>query len=171
MPGAHRDGLEERMETISRPLVAAAVAGPLAAGAAVALPLGDPAQALVVPGTLFGVALLMTPALYIFASLLDVAPGAGATLRALVRGLGRCGTLLLGLSPPLVFLAASTRSAAAAGVLGALMLAAGALAGLRGLWRDLFGERGETGLAHVLFAGWSLVSLGIGAQLLWQAQV
>jgi hypothetical protein len=145
-----------------------ALGGPLLIGALLGVPFGLESLfigALELPAVLFGVALFMTPALYIGVSLCGVAPGVGAVLSALGRGLWSCGVLLLGLAPLLAFLLATNRGETAAGLFGFAAVFAGALAGLRALYAALLPEAADRRRAALVFAAWALVSLGIGARL------
>jgi hypothetical protein len=172
----------------------AAVGGPLALGAVLGLSGNLAARAAGVPAVVFGVAALMAPALYIAASLARIAPdpraAAGASLRALRAG----GLVMLGLAAPTAFVLATNPGVdAGPWLLGMAVTGAGALAAIRVLSSDLFPPRPvcsrcrrehtvrgavfctECGgpivrrgaiRAVSVVAGWSLVTLAIGAQLL-----
>src|SRR5207302_7618200 len=99
----------------TKPL-ALALAGPLAAGAVLGLPGGASAVAgrgLGITAVLLGVAALTAPMLYVGVSLAGVAPAAATWLKGGRRAAIACGTLLLGVTPPLAFLLATSSRAAA----------------------------------------------------------
>lgn len=155
-----------------------AIGGPALMGAVLGLPLGlagMAAGALALPAIVFGVALLTSPALYIGASLVGIAPPASDSLRAGVRALRASGLVLLGLAAPAAFLLATTAPAGAGagaheGVrLFALAVVGGAaLAGFRKAYHDLFRlERVHDHVtAFVLFGAWALMTSLMGAKLL-----
>ena len=145
-----------------------AVAGPVAFGIAIGLPVGPFAaarQAIALPATIFGVAALVVPALYIGGALAGVAPpvrefagSVGAALRAL-------GVCLLGFTPPAAFLIATNPGAEAAGLIGACTLAVSAAVALRALYERLF-QPGRPHLHHaLLYTAWSALTLLIGGLL------
>lgn len=162
--------------------------GPAIAGAALGLRSGLPAaadHALRLPVILAGVATLMVPALYIGAALFGVAPRGQLVVSGARSALSSSGGVLLGLAPSLAFLAASAEDGRTISVLlGVAAVGAAALLGLRTLFRELFTEPSaaqspgaplEPALvvsrrrSIPLFVAWSLVSLGIGARLVWSA--
>jgi hypothetical protein len=147
-----------------------AIAGPALVGAALGLHAGPAellARAATLPAIVVGVALLMLPALYIGAAFLGVAPRAGAVARSGVAALADTGVVMLGLAPSLLFLVAASTSAAAVSALALIVLALAVAIGLRALFARLFERRGAAAIG--LFACWSLVSAGIGAQLVARA--
>lgn len=141
-------------------------AGPAAIGAALGLFDGPSAlitRAVVFPTIIIGVAALMLPALYIGAAFLGVAPKAQAVARSARAALGDMGVVFLGLAAPLFFLVAASTELGTVRVLGHLIVGVGVALGLRALFIRLFDRRSPRAIG--LFAGWSLVSVGIGAQL------
>jgi hypothetical protein len=146
------------------------VAGPAAVGAALASnanssagPLTALAGAAVLSAIVVGTWAAMLPALYIGAAFLGVAPRAQAVARSAGAALGDMGLVFLGLAPPLFFLVASSSQGVTVRVLGYTVVTAGVALGLRALFVRLFDRRSLKALG--LFAGWSLVSFGIGASL------
>lgn len=121
----------------------------------------------VLPLILAGVSAAMIPALYIAMSLAGAAPPAPRVAAALMRAFGACGVTLLGLAAPLAFLLSTMHSSHLSVLLGAAVVAAGVIAGLRVIFADLFGGRAGP-LVHLVFALWSLVSLAIGARMYTQ---
>jgi hypothetical protein len=144
-----------------------ALGGPLAIGAILGMRSGayaTGADALSLPAVVFGVTLLMMPALYILASLLGAAPEAGEVAAATGAGLRACGTALLGLAGPAAFLAATADGAGIPKLTGAMVVIAGGLCGLRALYVGLFAGRGGQ-RAAVLFTCWSALVLALGSRL------
>lgn len=157
----------------SPPLVSAliAVAGPAAAGAAVGLPLGTRqmlAHAAAVPGIIVGVTVFMIPALYIATTLAGVSPPAARVGRAALGGLRSTGILLLGISPALLFLLTTTPVGLLSLLLIAVVLLGSALIGLRALYSLLFDGAASHARSIPVFAGWSLVCLGLATHLMLQ---
>jgi hypothetical protein len=142
-----------------------AVLGPTLLGAALGMKTGLGSMALcasVLPAIVLGVALLMAPAFYIGASLLGRSPSSTELARATGLGLRACGTTLLGLLPPTLFLLSTASKGAGAAWLCALALACASLVGTRRLYAEIYPQHQAGFLGWVFFAGWSLLSLGIG---------
>lgn len=144
------------------------LAGPALVGAALGLQ-GGPVQILshaaTLPLILVGVALLMLPALYIGAAFLGVAPEARAIPLRGAAAMRDTSIILLGLVPALFFLVAASLEPATATTLGVLVVGLAAVLGLRSLYLRLF-EAASGALP--LFVLWSLVTFGIGGQLISQ---
>jgi len=157
----------------SPPLVSAllAIAGPAAAGAAVGMPLGTKqllAHAIAVPGIIVGVTVFMIPALYIATTLAGVSPPAARVARAALGGLRSTGVLLLGVSPALLFLLITTPVGFLSLLLIGTVLAGAAVVGMRALYSLLFDGTGSPARSIPVFAGWSLVCLGLATHLMVQ---
>lgn len=160
---------------------APAAAGPLVIGAILGLggihgagqagALDALGAAVILPLILAGVTAAMVPALYIATSIAGAAPPAREVGSAVVRGFRSCGVTMLGLAAPAAFLLATTQSPDAAALLGALIVCAGACAGLRVLFAALFAEVLEPITVRLVFAFWALVALGIGARMYVQFMV
>jgi len=154
-----------RGSTLARS-VPAILAGPAMIGAALGWSEGLSAlftRAVALPAVAVGVAALMVPALYIGAAFIGVAPRAQAVTRSTSAALKDMGVLFLGLSPSLLFLVAASTGTGTVRVLGHLVVGVGVVLGLRGLFTRLFDQRSMKALG--LFLCWSLVTVGIGAQL------
>lgn len=140
--------------------------GPAAIGAALGLTEGPTiliSRAAALPAVIVGVAALMLPALYIGSAFLGVAPKARAVARSSKEALKDMGIIFLGLAPPLIFLVAASMEGSTVRLLGSLVVGLGVALGLRALYVRLFDRRSFKAVG--LFAGWSLVCVGIGAQL------
>ncbi len=148
-----------------------AAAGPLAAGACLTLrlePADIPLGAASLAAVILGLAALMLPGLYISTAFTGVAPPARHVLRAALDALGATGLLLLGLSPALAFLVATTTSWGAAFTLGHLVVGLASLIGLRTLYTRLFTpERALKALPVYLI--WALITLVMGWRLFFVA--
>lgn len=143
-----------------------AAGGPMAVGAVLGLHRGPLAMlpgALSLPAVVLGVTIVMMPALYIGAALAGVAPPARQVAVSLARGFRACGVVMLGLTAPVLFLLATTQSNAMAVLLGGAATAAGALAGLRLLYADLF--QAPSPRIWGAFGLWSLVALALGVRM------
>ncbi len=148
------------------------IAGPMLIGAALGLQAGPAellSRAVTLPAIIVGVTLLMLPALYIGAAFLGVAPKARAMARSGSAALADTGIIMLGLAPSLLFLIAASTKGTTVVTLGTLVLGVSVLLGLRALFLRLFDRRSLLALA--LFLGWSLVSVGIGGQLVARAML
>jgi hypothetical protein len=148
------------------------IAGPAAIGAALGLNAQAQAQAgpvaalscaAILTAIIVGTWASMLPALYIGAAFMGVAPRAQAVARSAGAALGDMGLIFLGLAPPFLFLVASSTQGVTVRALGYVVVSAGVALGLRALFVRLFDGRSLKALG--LFAGWSLVSVGIGASL------
>jgi hypothetical protein len=155
--------------TFPRTGLALALAGPLALGALIGLPLSAAAAALeagAVSALMLGLAATMVPALYIATALVGLAPGAGEFGAAVLAGLRSAGTAMLGLAAPAAFLVATSNIEAAA-VIGGAALLGGTLIGLRRLYARLLGDA-DSILGAVLFIGWSAIALVVGGRLFFE---
>jgi hypothetical protein len=148
--------------------LALVLGGPALLGAALGMRFGlRPllAEAALVVAIVVGVSVMMVPALYIGAAQFGVAPSAGRVVVAAVAALRASGTLLLGLAPASLFLLATSQSALLSWVLGFLVLGASQLVALRTLYALIAPENGRRLRALPVFVLWSVVALGLGAQL------
>ena len=153
--------------TPSVPLsITAAAVGPVVLGAIIGSPGGPFAaahDAMTVPALVFGVTLIMVPALYVATAIAGAAPSARGFGRAVGLGLRSCGVAMLGLAAPAAFLVATGEDAEVGFVVGAAVLATGILIGLRALYRTLFAEPRTAVIHVVVYFGWSCLALIIGA--------
>lgn len=148
-----------------------ALAGPMVMGAVLGLPSGVArmlTESLLLPAVVLGVAVLMAPALYIGLSLIGAAPPAAAVLSAFGAGLRACGILLAGLAPATAFLIVTANGTWAVWAFGSIVVAAGALLGLRRLFGELRDDSTSALRTAPLYAVWSLVSLGLGVHFFLQ---
>ena len=152
--------------------LATAIAGSLALGALLGLPLGPQTlgrMAVTFPLVLFGVAITCAPALLIGGSLTDSGFKLDSAVRALGAGLQATGYALLGFVPVALFLACTGET----GVRGVMptfgLIATAVLLGLVRVWGALGVAREARSRMIPLFLGWSVVSLGIGTILLARA--
>lgn len=146
-----------------------AAAGPAAVGAVMGLGTDWRAAPLLVvalPAVVLGVAALTTPALYIGAAFAGVAPSPRAAGAAAGSALADMGRVMLGLAPPLLFLAATAGEGATVAWLGRGAVLLAALVGLRLLKWRLFDDIEDGGRGVAVFGTWALVALGIGLHLL-----
>lgn len=148
------------------------LAGPAAIGAALGLgahgpPAAGPLTALTCAAALAAIVVgtwaAMMPALYIGAAFMGIAPRAQAVARSTGAALADMGLVFLGLAPAFLFLVVSSAEGVTVRALGTVVVGAGVALGLRALFVRLFDRRSLKALG--LFAGWSLVSVGIGASL------
>lgn len=148
------------------------LAGPALLGACAGFPAGVGSavhQGTAVPMALLGVTAMMVPALYIGASFAGIAPSARRMARATSGTLRDMGRVCLGLTPALAFMAATGHDPSTATVFGILALGAVALLGMRALYLRLFAGQPRRLATLPLYLIWSLVSLGIGWQLITYA--
>ena|SRR5579859_1345822 len=150
------------------PSFALALAGPLVAGAVLGVPGGLAAvgtRSVGLVALVLGVSALTAPALYVGATLLQVAPEAGSWVGAGRRALASQGILLLGLTGPLLFLlATSSDPGGLVPLLGALAVGGAGLAAMRALFQRVFPARPLRSV--VLFTAWGLIASAIGRHLL-----
>lgn len=163
--------MNERTKLSNRSGMALALAGPFAMGAVLGFPSGPMrmiSEGLLLPAVVFGVTAVMAPALYIGLSLVRVSPPAHDVARAFSDGLRACGVVLAGLAPATAFLLATADASWAVGVFGMVSVGAATLLGVRRLFAQL--RRGDVNLLRALplFAGWALVSLGLGVHFFVQ---
>lgn len=148
----------------------ASVGGPLILGAVIGLPFGTQSvlrQSVTLPLIVLGLALLMAPALYIGLSLVGAAPPATQVVRSVGRGLRAKGIVLAGLAPAAAFLVTTASHVIVTYALATLVLAGAALVGMRRVYRELFPDGASLARATALFVAWAVVSLLLGAQLLF----
>jgi len=142
-----------------------ALAGAAAAGAAVGLPRGlAPALdgAATLCGTIFAVAGLMLPALYVTLAVTDSAPAPASLAACSACALRSTGAVLLGCAPALLFLGATGPGHAAVPEALATVALAG-IVGLRILRRRL-DDAITTLPARLAFFVWALVAAALGAR-------
>ncbi len=116
------------------------------------------------PGLIFTLALITMPALYVGLAVTGSPRPPREILAASSRALSRMGILCLGLCPALAFMAATSTSGGAPFLLGHLVVFAAVTTALMSLRHDL-GVTVDTGFSFVLYGGWALVGLAIGAGL------
>lgn len=141
-------------------------AGPIVMGAVLGLPEGPSrmlSESLLLPAIVAGLALAMTPALYIGLSFGEASPPARTVVRAVGAGLQAQGLVLAGLAPAAAFLLATTESRWAGALLGVAAVATAALLGLRTLYERLREHGTPMPRLMTVFALWALVGLGLGA--------
>lgn len=117
---------------------------------------------------LFALTLVVTfPSLYVFATLLRLQLGAGATLRSLLGAIAVQLAVMASLGPVFVFFAASTDSYPFLFVLNVAIAGAGGVLSLLILKRsaDRVLKVGHAG--HRLLMAWCLVYGAVGAQMAW----
>ena len=151
-----------------------AIGAPALVGACLGIPFGAAAlaqTALALPAIFVGVGLLMTPALYIAAAFLGAAPSASEVAAAAGSTLKNAGVILLGLTPALAFLVATTNRPGTVLLLAHGVVGLTAVLALGMLFRRLF--RRPDGAAacgklrvSALFLAWSAVTLGLGWRML-----
>jgi len=154
---------------ISKSSLLLTLAGPLAVGAIMGTKHGVLSVglcALLVPASIFGVALIMAPVLYIGLTLLGAAPSARAVGEAMLGALKASGLVMLGLSPALISLSSSVPSEASSLVLGTLALMVAVLIGVRALFGKLLGPARSWLRALPVVAVWTPVALGLGLYFL-----
>ena len=125
-------------------------------------PVATLSSAVSVPGLFLLVALLMVPALYVGLAMRGEGEDLVDLLGKARDSLGRVGALGLGLGPALLFLVATSAGPGVELYLGTLVVA---LAAIAGVWR-LRNALGLRPASQGLFAGWALVGLALGYQLL-----
>lgn len=142
-----------------------AAIGPAVIGAVIGLPGGPFSaahEAVSIPALVFGVTLLMVPALYVATSMIGLAPAAQRFGRAVGAGLRATGISMLGFAAPAAFLiATSTGSSGLPHVIGGAVLCGSILIGLRALYRTLFPDRAAAKQV-VVYIAWSCLALVIG---------
>jgi hypothetical protein len=154
---------------VGAPGLALALAGPLALGALIGLPLSAATAALeagAVSALVVGLAATMVPALYIATALVGLAPAAGEFAACALAGLRSAGIAMLGFAAPAAFLIATSGPEATA-ALGGVALLGGVLLGLRSLYVRLLGDA-DSILGALLFFGWSAIALAVGARLFFE---
>jgi hypothetical protein len=156
--------LQSEASNQSAAAIAAAAAGPFGVGGVLALRLADPTPLVAVPAVVFAVAALTLPALYIATAAFGAAPPIGQVIRAVGKALCSLGLVHAGLALPLLFLGASA-GAKTAFVLGAAVVAVGAVVGLRRLSAVLYEGAFPVVGRGLLFWTWALATLVIGARL------
>lgn len=158
----------------NRTLLAYAAGGPLVLGAAVGMPLGLSGvmgQALHMTGLVLGLTTLMAPALYIALSLTGPAPDASQVARAFGQGLRSSGIIFAGLAPAVAFLLATSSSPELLVFVGALVLAAGAVVGLRMLLQSLRQTKSWSARSLAVFVAWAIVLAGLGLDWFYSVTV
>lgn len=143
-----------------------AVGGPVAAGAAAGFGQGlgvTLTDSLRLPVVMLLTAALTLPALWVAAAVIGSGPRLGAFAAASLSSLREAGTLLLGFSPALLFLSATTAGADDSTL---AVLALAVLVGLRGLFLRLRGSVAMNAGAQAVFAGWALMSGFLGLLLI-----
>jgi hypothetical protein len=120
--------------------------------------------ALALPTVIAGVAMLMSPALYIGMTMQGDAPEVRTMTAAIAIALRDTGIVLLGLAMPVAFLVSSAPLGWVPLAVGASVVCFAVAVGLCAIHGALFRTRGPR--AQLLFAGWSIVGLAIGARLL-----
>jgi hypothetical protein len=155
--------------TLSRSLVPVGLAllGPVAVGGILAVQSGDPSPLAIVPAITFGVAGVTSPALYIATTATGSATPLAQVGRALVAALGAFGLALGGVLLPAAFLAWSSRAPITTSVVTSGALAIAAVFAVRRLASELDRGKTRTTARLVVFACWSIATLGIAGRLWW----
>jgi len=151
-------------DTEIRRALLAAVLGAVAIGACLGLRQGAGAMSarmLAMPFLFGGVAVLTGPALFVGLALVGEAPPFGDFLRRLARSFGDTGVLLLGLTPPALFLMGSVRMALSSGFLAFFVIGFAYLVGIRSLAHRLAATK-LTPVGMGILAAWSLLTARIG---------
>ena len=156
--------------------IALAAAGPVAAGAILAVRAHDASPLLAAPVIVFGVVAATGPALYIASAAVGHAPPLAAVVRAFGVALGAFGVALAGLLLPAAFIAVSSVSV---GTTIAASSGAIAIAGYLGLRRLAMELRppgavsdGIAALASsAVFLVWAAATVAIAGRLWWDLAV
>lgn len=148
-----------------------ALTGPFLMGAVLGLRSGLNhmlSEGLLLPAIIFGVTVVMAPALYIGMSLIGAGPPAENVLQAFAHALRSCGLVLAGFAPATAFLLATAKGIWAVWVFGFVAVAAAALLGVRRLFHELRDEHTSMLRKVPLYVAWALVSLGLGVHFFLQ---
>ena len=125
-------------------------------------------SSLATPAIVVGVCIILAPALYIGMSLAGAQTNAATFVGALLKSWRASGLVALGLTPPLLFLVATTRSEVVALGFGVLALACAMFIGLVALAK----EAGEhSGASYICFVLWSAAALAVGGKLFFRAVI
>jgi hypothetical protein len=143
---------------------AAAFAGPLAIGGALAARTGIPIAVIGLPLIVLGVSAVTTPALYIATAATGMAPPAAVVAAAVARALGAMGIVLLGVLAPVGFLVATSERSVGIALI-TLALGGASVVALTTLRRGMFDGQPHSSPRELLFAVWSVVTLIIAARL------
>ena len=146
--------------------MALAALAPVALGGIVAARAGQAAPLVAVPAIVFGVVAATAPALYIASAATGAAPSVAAVARAVITALGAFGVALAGLVLPTAFLSLSSLTGTTTLVVTTAALGGAGLLAMRRLASELRRGAAPRGLApSVVFAVWSIATLGIAARL------
>lgn len=144
--------------------LAIAVLGAIAIGACLGLREGAGAMSirmLAMPFLLGGIVVVTGPALFVGLALVGEAPPLSDFLNRGARAFGDVGILLLGLTPPTLFLMGSVRMAVSSGFLAFFVVGFAYLVGVRSLAHRLAENKLATAGMGVLVA-WSILTARIG---------
>jgi hypothetical protein len=142
--------------------------GPVALGAALGFSQGVLTMltnALALPTLVLGLALTMTPALYIGLSLTGGAPKAAEVAHATLSALRSSGLVMAGFAPATLFIVASTHVEHQANLVATVVVGTAVVLGLRCL-SDLLFSRQRSARHVVVYGAWAVIGLALGADLL-----
>jgi hypothetical protein len=164
--------------------IALAAAGPVAAGAILAVRAHDASPMLAAPVIVFGVVAATGPALYIASAAVGHAPPLAAVVRAFGVALGAFGVALAGLLLPAAFIAVSSVTAGTTIAAASGAIAIAGYLGLRRLAMELRpGGPGVPGVpsaaisgtaalaSSVVFLVWAGATVAIAGRLWWDLAV
>jgi hypothetical protein len=156
--------------------IALAAAGPVAAGAILAVRARDASPMLAAPVIVFGVVAATGPALYIASAAVGHAPPLAAVVRAFGVALGAFGIALAGLLLPAAFIAVSSVSAGTTIAASSGAIAIAGYLGLRRLATELRPPGGVSdGVAALassaVFLVWAGATVAIAGRLWWDLAV
>ncbi len=145
---------------------ALAALAPVALGGIVAARAGQLTPLVAVPAIVFGVVAATAPALYIASAATGAAPSVAAVARAVIVALGAFGVALAGLILPAAFLSLSSLTGTTTLVVTTAALGGAGLLAIRRLGLELRRGIAPTSMTpRVVFAVWSIATLGIAARL------
>jgi hypothetical protein len=108
---------------------------------------------------------MLFPALYVATALFSIAPPAAEFAKAVWTALGDASVVLLGLSPALAFLLATTVDDRVVIWAGAPVCLVGALFGFRSLYLRLFDGSERPAAALMLFGIWTTLVIAVSARV------
>jgi hypothetical protein len=144
--------------------LAAAALAPAAIGGILATQFAAVTPVAVTPAIVLGVIAATSPALYIALAATGEAPRVPAVARAIAIALAAFGIALGGFVLPATFISFTSISNVTSVVIATVALGGAAVLGMRRLARELVLESLS---AWVVFAVWSIATLGIAGRLWW----
>ncbi len=119
-------------------------------------------SSLAAPAIVFGVCILLSPALYIGLSLAGAQTSSSLFIRAIACGWRASGLVALGLAPALLFVVATTTSEGLALAFGALAISCSLAVGLVALAKE---SARHSFMSLVCFVGWAVAAFSVGAHM------